>query len=83
MFAPWHRYAWTYPRGFDFAQYFEVFFSNLISRVIGAIIRTVFIIVGAVVELAVLLAGLIILASWFLLPAVLFFSFFYVFKILS
>ena len=82
LFTPWHKYVWAYPRGFDFAQYFETFFSNLISRIIGAIIRIIFIIVGSAVVLAVLLAGLTILIGWFLLPAILIFSFFYGFKIL-
>jgi len=64
----WHKYSWSYGRGFDLKVYLEVALSNAISRVIGVIIRSVLIILGIVSEVFIFVAGLIILITWLLLP---------------
>jgi hypothetical protein len=71
FFAPWKRYAWAYPRAFDLTKYLEITFSNLITRVLGMIMRTILIIGGLVVELFIFLGGLIIFLGWFALPLLL------------
>lgn len=43
----------------------------MMSRIIGAILRTVFIVLGLVVEILIILGGAIIFVSWLLLPLVL------------
>ncbi len=74
-FAPWHQYKWDYGRGFDLGRFLEVFFSNMITRVLGAFMRSVLIIVGLVAEVFIFLIGLIIVAGWFVLPVLLFLGF--------
>ncbi len=68
FFSPWRRYYWIYPKGFDIAIYFEVIISNLISRVLGAFMRTVLITIGILAEIFLFFAGLIIFIGWLLLP---------------
>jgi len=68
LFSYWRRYRTSYGRGFDIKVYFEAFTFNIISRVIGAIMRTVLIVVGLAVEIFIFFAGLIIFVAWFFLP---------------
>lgn len=82
FFSHWRRYQYSYGRGFDFGRYFEVFSFNMISRVLGAIMRSVFIILGLLTEILIILAGIIALLLWLILPALLIFGLIYGFKIL-
>ncbi len=66
LFAPWRQYLWSYPRGFDFKVYTQVFFSNLISRCLGALARVFLIIIAVAVELFLLIAGLVAFCLWIL-----------------
>ena len=70
-FAPWRRYSVSYGRGFDVMVYLEAFFSNMIFRIIGAIVRTVLIFMGVVSEIFFLIAGLLVLLVWLALPVLL------------
>lgn len=69
FFAPWRRYKWEYGT-FDFKKYLNIFASNLVSRGLGAIMRSVLILINIIYELVVLGIGIIVLFSWFLLPFV-------------
>ena len=71
LFSPWHKYTWSYPRGFYPEKYLEVFVSNLISRILGAILRIFMIIVGILTEIFIIFAGIIILLAWIILPLLL------------
>jgi len=82
FFAHWRRYRWFYPKGFDVGQYFEVFFSNFISRILGAVMRSFLIIIGISVEIFIIFIGFFILLGWFLLPVLLIFGLYYGFRIL-
>jgi len=73
FFSPWHQYIWAYPRGLDIPKDLEVFFSNMISRVLGAILRTVIIFFGIFFEILILILGFLIFVGWFILPALLVF----------
>jgi hypothetical protein len=73
FFSPWRQYKWYYPRGLDIPKYLEVFFSNMISRVLGAILRTVIIFFGIFFEILILILGFLIFVGWFILPALLVF----------
>jgi len=77
FFSYWRRYRWYYPRGFDLAKYLEVFVSNLISRILGAIMRIFLIAIGIFSEIFIFLCGLIIFFTWLLLPLILVGSFFW------
>lgn len=68
FFSPWRKYQWSYGRGFDFGRYLETFLSNLISRVLGAIIRLFLIFFGLTLEALIFFVGLIIFLAWILLP---------------
>jgi len=72
LFAYWHQYRWYYPRGFDAGKYLEVFFSNTISRVLGAIVRILMIFFGLISQLFIFLAGLAVLLVWLILPILIF-----------
>jgi hypothetical protein len=82
FFSPWRRYSWSYPKGLQIGKWLEVFFSNLISRVLGAIMRIILIFIGILVEIFFFLVGAIIFLGWLILPVLLIFGFFYGFKIL-
>ena len=82
FFSPYKRYGWQYPRGFDFGKYLEVFFSNLISRILGAFARTIFIVAGLLTEILIIFAGLIVISAWLALPVLLASGLIFGFKIL-
>jgi hypothetical protein len=82
LFSPWRKYEIFYGRAFDVRRYFEVFFSNLIFRILGAIIRSVLILIGLLVQIFIIFVGVIILISWLFLPVFLILGFYYGFKIL-
>jgi len=81
LFSPWRRYQWSYGRGFDIARYFEVAISNLISRLLGAILRFFLILAGLLVEIFLILGGIIMFFFWFLLPILLITGLYFGFKI--
>ncbi len=68
LFAYWHQYRWNYPRGFDIGKYFEVFFSNMISRILGAIMRIFMISFGIIVQLGIFVVGLFTIVIWLAMP---------------
>jgi hypothetical protein len=56
FFAPWKGLVFRREkRGIDFGDIFSAMFGNLISRIIGAIIRTFFLFVGIAVEILLFL----------------------------
>ena len=57
-----------YPKGFDPELIFWAFFGNFMSRVLGMILRTVFIVFGLIFEIFVLAIGAVFLAGWILMP---------------
>jgi len=73
LISPLHQYQWSYPRGLDIPKYLEVLFSNMITRVLGLILRTFFILAGILFEILILIIGFFIFIGWFILPAVLVF----------
>lgn len=82
LFSPWRKYEVQRGRGFDFGRYIEAFFSNLIFRLIGAILRSVLIAVGLFFEVFVFLSGVIAFVVWLFLPLIMAGIFIYGFKML-
>ena len=82
LFSHWRRYRYSYGKGFDLKRYFEVFIFNMVSRIIGALLRIVLIIIGLIAEVFVFLAGLVVFLFWLALPLLLIAGIFYGFKIL-
>ncbi len=68
LFSPWRKYKWSYGNPFDFKLNAEALLSNLISRILGAIVRSFLILAGAAAELAIVLLGLVVLFCWLTLP---------------
>lgn len=71
FFSPWRRYKWSYGKGFDIKRYLEALFSNLISRILGAVMRSFLIFVGLLAEIFIIFAGIIIFLGWLVLPVLL------------
>jgi hypothetical protein len=68
LFAPWRKYRWNYPKGFDIGEFFTTLVSNIFSRLMGAIMRIILIIIGIPFQIFVIVAGLIIILLWMLIP---------------
>jgi hypothetical protein len=68
FFAPWRKYAWSYPKNFDIKEFFNTLVGNIISRILGAIMRTALIFVGILFQIFVAIAGSVILLAWLLFP---------------
>jgi hypothetical protein len=69
--SPLHQYKWAYPRGLDIPKLLEALFSNGISCILGAILRTVLILAGLFFEILILIIGFLIFFGWLVLPALL------------
>lgn len=82
LFSHWRRYRWVYPKGLNIGKWFEVAFSNLISRVLGAIMRIILIFIGILAEIFIFFAGLILFFGWLILPALLVGGLIFGFKII-
>jgi len=77
FFAHWHKYFWQYPKALDIAKILEVWASNLISRIVGAVARSFLILLGLIFEILILIFGILVILFWFLLPIFLFLIFVY------
>jgi len=82
FFSPWRRYKWSFGKGFDIGKYFEAFFSNLIFRILGAILRCFLIIIGLLFEIFIVFAGAIVFFGWLILPALLIAGLIFGFKVI-
>lgn len=70
LLSHWKKDRLSYGRGFDPIRFFNVFLSNMISRVLGMVIRLFVIAFALIVEILVFLAGLFVVLLWILLPLV-------------
>lgn len=77
FFSPWRKIAWSYGRGFDIGRYLYVFASNLISRILGAFVRSFLIGAGLIGEIFFFAIGLVVFLLWLALPALIVLGFFY------
>lgn len=71
FFSHWRKYKWSYGRGFDPGRYLEAFISNLISRTIGAFLRSFLILIGILTEIFIIFMGAMVFLLWIILPALL------------
>src|SRR3989344_8576300 len=77
LFSPWRRYRWYYPKGFYPVKYLEVFLSNLISRILGLVLRIFLMISGILFEIFIFFMGFVVFFGWLVLPFFLIWGFFY------
>jgi hypothetical protein len=82
LFSPWRRYAWDYGRGFDFSRYFEVFLSNIITRVIGFVMRLFLIALFIIYEVVILVLGIVLFFASIIYPFFFIWAIIYGFKYL-
>lgn len=69
LFAPWKKQLYTYPsKGFDLKHIFEVWTSNIISRIVGAFVRVFTILLGITTIVIAGFVGTIGLVIWVLYP---------------
>lgn len=68
FFSHWRRYRYSYGKSFDLRVYFEAFTFNIISRSLGAIMRSIFIVLGLATEIFVIFSGLVVFLFWMVLP---------------
>jgi len=67
-FSHWRKYRYSYGRIFEAWENIGTFIFNMMSRIIGAILRTVFIILGLFIEVLIILGGTVIFLGWLVLP---------------
>lgn len=70
LFSPWHKDITSYGRGFDLKRFLHSAGWNLMSRVIGAVMRLFVIAAGLLVEAFVASLTSLVFIVWFVLPAV-------------
>lgn len=69
LFAPWKNQAYAYPsKGFDLKRIFEVWTSNMVSRVVGAFVRGFTMLFGFLISFLVLILGFLWLFIWVFYP---------------
>lgn len=68
LFDPWKKITEDYGKQFDFTTYFNAFVGNLISRVIGFLVRLLFIAGFFVFEAIIMICGILAIVIWFLFP---------------
>lgn len=83
LFSPWKKISWSYGRGFDAGRYASVFLSNLISRILGAIVRIFIIFISLILEVFIFIAGLVAILIWIFLPAFLILGFWFGIRIIT
>ena len=76
LFSHWRRYYYSYGKRFDLGRYFEALTFNLMSRIIGAILRIFFIALGLLIEVVIIFVGILLLAGWLFLPLIILFLLF-------
>jgi ABC-type transport system involved in cytochrome bd biosynthesis fused ATPase/permease subunit len=76
IFSHWRRSSDSYGEGLDVGVWAKAFLGNMISRILGAIIRLVIIAVGIVFEITLFFVGSAIILIWVLLPIIITLGFF-------
>jgi hypothetical protein len=70
LFSPWKRMTEERQGGFSFETLAAYVIVNLLSRVVGFIMRGAVILAGLVVLLATTITGAIIMVCWFIAPII-------------
>ncbi len=70
FFAPFHRISERKKPGFDLEDITETFVINVLMRIVGALVRSVFIILGFLVQISVFAIGLLLACIVLFFPLV-------------
>ena len=82
FFYHWHKYYYPYGKLFSLKRYFEAFVFNVMSRIIGMILRAFLIAIGILTEVFIIFLGAVMLFLWLVLPLMLIFGLIFAFKML-
>jgi len=77
LFSPWRGIQWQKRKGFYPGDILFTLLSNLVSRILGAIVRSFLIMAGLLLEAAFFSLGVFLLIFWLLLPFLIFIIFIY------
>lgn len=77
LFSPWRGIQWRKRKGFNPGDILSTLLSNLISRILGAIVRSFLIMAGLLCEATFFILGAFLLIFWLLLPFLIFMVFIY------
>lgn len=70
LFAPWRRMTEQKKKGFDFENILAYIIVNLLSRVIGFIMRASVLVVGLICLTFTIVIGALTFVTWIFLPAI-------------
>lgn len=68
LVSPWHRITDSYGRGFDPSRFFWTLGGNIISRLLGAIVRSAVILAGLAGSAGALGLGILWIVFWLSAP---------------
>jgi hypothetical protein len=74
LFAPWKKDV-MYLENASLSDSFQIFIANMVSRLVGAIVRFFTIIAGLVTTLLTFILGLIFVFCWLLIPVIIIYLF--------
>jgi len=77
LFSPWRGIQWQKRKGFYPGDMLFTLMSNLISRVLGAIVRSFLIVAGLLGEVIFFALGASLIIFWLFLPFLIFMGFIY------
>lgn len=77
LFSPWRGIQWRKRKGFYPGDMLFTLMSNLISRILGAIVRSFLIVAGLLGEAVFFVLGASLLIFWLFLPFLIFIGFIY------
>ena len=66
--SPWRKYEDSFGRGFDLQRYLEAITFNIMSRVIGMMMRSFLIVMGISIEILIFFGGFVFFIIWLILP---------------
>ena len=75
LFSPWQRMQEGLPKGFGLEEAFGMIVVNTLMRLVGAFVRSIFIVIGTVSLVLCLCFGIIVYCFWIVLPVVVIYTF--------
>lgn len=75
LFSTWHHDLMSYGRGFDPADFVWILAGNILSRLVGSIVRTITIAIGIFVSAVAFFIRALFLFLWIFLPVLIPFFF--------
>lgn len=71
LFSPWRRIVAHRTKRWDFEDYASAIVANIMSRIIGAVMRLTLVLFGRFLQLLLVILGSIFYICWFVLPLIL------------